>query len=1398
MRARRIAAGLTLVLTGTMLPAGPALAEEEEPYDLAAARAWTAWQVVDGTPSVARAAVEALLGTDDDIIAFEQGGGADAALAADQRAAARTLAAMDGATVKAAAEAALAGSDEQVAVFVEGGYEAAWAADERQRVFRVLEAAGPTTKGAAQTALDGTADDITEFLSVKRAKAEYADERLAATRMLTGGVGNSGPVLNTAAAAALAGTPEELRDFLLSGQFVARARDKELASITSLTQQAKDAGETTSREALAASDASRRAQNAAEAAKKSAEIAAAESKAAGGSAKKASAAAGRAADAAEGAAKAAKEAKGAASAAMRAASVAEDAARRATSAASLTAQAATRAQNAAAAARTDAGKAAAAKQAAQAARDAAAKAKELEKVRAERDRALAQAQEAANASKSAGGNADAAANAADEAGAQAGVSAEQAQRAREAAARARREAAAAARAADRALAFAKAAAKASDEAFQFAADAATHATAAAAAADDAAEHAGDAAKAAAESTKHAQAAVAAADLAVRAANQAVELEKLAREQDALRLAEATAQSVEAAQDALAEEQAQAAAGGELVAWNRELLWDTEEEDRIPASTRTLLAEASAAGAPDAVVHDRGRRAAIALLTTGGQWTRAAAQDALAGTDVAVRAWLTGGRQVAVGQDNRAKVWSLIDKLADGAEKTAARTALEGDDAVVQTFLRTRAYSGKVAKDRAAIYAILATAGPTLKTVGEKALAGTTADMHQFLRTGQYPARAADERQEVYRILTTAGDEVKAAGTAALAGPDSYVTYFLSTSRYRAAQRDYEQATHVTAVRRLIAEAQQYAQTAVADSNEALRVAALARNAASEAATYANQAAASRTKAAEYAQSAADSAAAAKNSADQAAQSATEARESANAAQASANRAAQSASVATAAADRAASDAAGARQAAADARADAEAAGKDAAEAQAAADEAVVIYNQKLAAYEKQRRSDEAGSGSDGTGTANGDHKTWSCLLPENMSADCLKVYVSFADALIRPAQCSAPATRDSAGCEMFGDIKQFLDENPELLLDALQFVLMACGLVPGAGEACDVIDAGVSLARGDYVGAALSGLAVIPILGMGATFLKGVKMSDKMREAQKVFEELAEKCDLTKNSFVPGTPVLLADGSRKPIEQVRVGERVLAADAATGRTAARVVTATIGGTVTKQLVDVTVDTDGDAGTATATVAATSYHPFWVPALRAWISATALSAGMTVQNTGGEPVVVERVERRTETGAVHNLTVDDLHTYYVGAGDESVLVHNCGKVDLDEGVAGAHPKDHVGKSDDDLLRRAETDPKARGTASSLNADTAQASIDAALAQRGVMQKIEDFVKNGKKARGAELDLPVYVSSTPIGRVAKRGDTQPRDGYRLKLVIKKIKNKTDGHDGAWVLYMMKVEE
>ncbi|GAA1445828.1 hypothetical protein [Nocardiopsis tropica] len=122
------------------------------------------------------------------------------------------------------------------------------------------------------------------------------------------------------------------------------------------------------------------------------------------------------------------------------------------------------------------------------------------------------------------------------------------------------------------------------------------------------------------------------------------------------------------------------------------------------------------------------------------------------------------------------------------------------------------------------------------------------------------------------------------------------------------------------------------------------------------------------------------------------------------------------------------------------------------------------------------------------------------------------------------------------------------------------------------------------------------------------------------------------------NSFVPGTQVVMADGSTRPIEEVDVGEKVLATDPETGERTARTVLATIVGSGAKHLVQITVDpttereaAGGETGSeaegeqseqsgipgpvaAGDVIIATDEHPFWVPDLEQWVDAVDLAPG----------------------------------------------------------------------------------------------------------------------------------------------------------------------------------------
>ncbi|MEV4625212.1 ricin-type beta-trefoil lectin domain protein [Micromonospora sp. NPDC049523] len=175
------------------------------------------------------------------------------------------------------------------------------------------------------------------------------------------------------------------------------------------------------------------------------------------------------------------------------------------------------------------------------------------------------------------------------------------------------------------------------------------------------------------------------------------------------------------------------------------------------------------------------------------------------------------------------------------------------------------------------------------------------------------------------------------------------------------------------------------------------------------------------------------------------------------------------------------------------------------------------------------------------------------------------------------------------------------------------------------------------------------------------------------------------------NSFLPGTAVLMADGSTKPIEDVDIGDEVVATDPETGETRAKQVTDTIIGSGGKDLVVVSIDIDGDRGRAVARITATDEHPFWDDQASEWVNAEDLRPDDVLLTPQGERVRVQTVVSYHAIATVYNLTVADIHTYYVAAGDTQVLVHNadeCKVVDLTLG-AGPNAREGVALVDGNI-------------------------------------------------------------------------------------------------------------
>nr|WP_267807113.1 ricin-type beta-trefoil lectin domain protein [Streptomyces tirandamycinicus]MCY0983165.1 ricin-type beta-trefoil lectin domain protein [Streptomyces tirandamycinicus] len=159
----------------------------------------------------------------------------------------------------------------------------------------------------------------------------------------------------------------------------------------------------------------------------------------------------------------------------------------------------------------------------------------------------------------------------------------------------------------------------------------------------------------------------------------------------------------------------------------------------------------------------------------------------------------------------------------------------------------------------------------------------------------------------------------------------------------------------------------------------------------------------------------------------------------------------------------------------------------------------------------------------------------------------------------------------------------------------------------------------------------------------------------KLNATINAYEDLYTACKV--NSFPGTTRVLMADGSQRPISQVDVGDLVQATDPASGRLAARKVTDTFKHD-TRRLVDITVAGGGK-------LASTAGHKFYVVA-RGWTLVSDLRVGDRLRTPDGSVRAVTALHDRSGLAprTVHDLTVDDLHTFFVLAGATPVLVHNC--------------------------------------------------------------------------------------------------------------------------------------
>jgi hypothetical protein len=163
--------------------------------------------------------------------------------------------------------------------------------------------------------------------------------------------------------------------------------------------------------------------------------------------------------------------------------------------------------------------------------------------------------------------------------------------------------------------------------------------------------------------------------------------------------------------------------------------------------------------------------------------------------------------------------------------------------------------------------------------------------------------------------------------------------------------------------------------------------------------------------------------------------------------------------------------------------------------------------------------------------------------------------------------------------------------------------------------------------------------------------------------------------------FVAGTMIHTPDGPR-PIEDIRVGDKVWAHDLVTGRDELQLVVETFVRT-TDELFHLTINGER--------VSTTAEHPFMVHG-RGWVDAAFLKVGDLLVSPEGTAVPVEAIETEQRDDAdaetVYNFHVETHSNYYVHAGTTPVLVHNSGH------TGGLFPNKFPGKQLDEELALAQ--------------------------------------------------------------------------------------------------------
>jgi hypothetical protein len=261
-----------------------------------------------------------------------------------------------------------------------------------------------------------------------------------------------------------------------------------------------------------------------------------------------------------------------------------------------------------------------------------------------------------------------------------------------------------------------------------------------------------------------------------------------------------------------------------------------------------------------------------------------------------------------------------------------------------------------------------------------------------------------------------------------------------------------------------------------------------------------------------------------------------------------------------------------------------------------------------------------------------------------------------------------------------------------------------------------------------------------------------------------------------KQCFAADTLITTASGPIA-IQALEPGDLILTRAAADQPLVERAVTA-VYETEDAPILEITI---GEDGGASELLEVTAGHPFWVEP-GGWVDSDALAPGDQLLTADGDAARVLSVASTDRRETVYNLTVDEHHTYFVGA--TASWVHNAGGCDDDDGKR---------KRDDDVdagpSKRPKDDKAEKERREKEAIDRATENIMRDTSAANINKQLHDLIPppgkldpSGKPTRAQKGSTTATLTATVDGnKVTVIGTSSDCLNSRQSQVIKNIKDQ-----------------